>query len=143
MKRHVDDPRLTAYALGELDDAQRAAVEKTLAGSAAARAAVDEIRATAGLLSEALAAEPAAMLTDVQRAALAAGRRADAAFDARRAAALRRVRRLRWVWSLSAVLETAQAALGADAYGSRAEFLELVRRAQALKAPAPEIPAGR
>jgi secreted protein with Ig-like and vWFA domain len=53
-----DDPRLTAYALGELSGAERAEVEVALAGDPAARAAVDEIRALAAQLEGALAEEP-------------------------------------------------------------------------------------
>jgi Ca-activated chloride channel family protein len=53
-----DDPRLTAYALGELegDDAARMAV--AVAADPALRAAVEEIRATAGWVTAALEAEP-------------------------------------------------------------------------------------
>jgi hypothetical protein len=52
-----DDSRLTAYVLGELDAHGRAAVEAAIAASAQARATVAEIRATAGLLESAFAAE--------------------------------------------------------------------------------------
>ena len=54
-----DDPRLTAYALGELDAADRAEVEALLADSPEARRFVEEIRATARLLTEQLHQEPA------------------------------------------------------------------------------------
>lgn len=59
-----DDPRLTAYALGELDAAEHAEIEAWLARDATARAAVAEIRATTATLGAALAweagtAEPA------------------------------------------------------------------------------------
>ncbi len=57
-----DDPRLTAYALGELEGAERAAVEAALRDDPAVRAVVEEIRATAALLSSALAEEAAADL---------------------------------------------------------------------------------
>jgi secreted protein with Ig-like and vWFA domain len=53
-----DDPRLTAYALGELTGDERAAVEIALRENPALRVAVDEIRATASLLQSALADEP-------------------------------------------------------------------------------------
>ncbi len=52
-----EDPLLTAYALGELEDPERAAVEAALAANPALRAAVAEIRATAAQLETALAAE--------------------------------------------------------------------------------------
>ena len=42
-----DDPRLTAYALGELDDAERSAIEVLLAESPESRQFVEDIRATA------------------------------------------------------------------------------------------------
>ena len=54
-----DDPKLTAYALGELEGEERAAVEAALRDDPAARAAVEEIRATAGRLQAALASEAA------------------------------------------------------------------------------------
>ncbi|MCE9637687.1 MAG: von Willebrand factor type A domain-containing protein [Planctomycetes bacterium] len=67
----ADDPRLTAYALGELDGdsnaAARAEVEAILARDPAARAFVDETRALGGLLRDEFAAAPAATLTDAQR----------------------------------------------------------------------------
>ncbi len=50
----VNDWRLTAYALGELDDlndADRDAVAAAIENSPAARAAVAEIRATASVLT--------------------------------------------------------------------------------------------
>jgi len=54
-----DDPKLTAYALGEIEDAaERAVIEAALRDDPAARAIVDEIRATAAQLEAALAAEP-------------------------------------------------------------------------------------
>ena len=53
----ADDPRLTAYALGELEGAERAAFEAELSGDAAAQAAAGEIRAMEGRLRTALAQE--------------------------------------------------------------------------------------
>ncbi|MGQ0552384.1 MAG: YfbK domain-containing protein [Planctomycetota bacterium] len=59
-----DDPRLTAFALGELSGeelaADRAAIEALLARDPAARAAVDQVRELAGELTRELAAEVAA-----------------------------------------------------------------------------------
>jgi Ca-activated chloride channel family protein len=57
-KLFPDDPRLTAYALGELEGDEHAAVEAALQTDATARAAVEEIRATARQLEAALASEP-------------------------------------------------------------------------------------
>lgn len=68
----LNDPRLTAYALGELTEAERGAVETALAESPGAREAVDEIRATAESLETALRSEPLPRLATEQRAAITA-----------------------------------------------------------------------
>ena len=52
-----DDPQLTAYALGELDGDERAAVEQALRDNPAAQAAVATLRATALQLEQAFAHE--------------------------------------------------------------------------------------
>ena len=52
-----DDPRLTAYALGELEGEERAIVEAAVRGDPALQTAVDAIRATARSIETALAAE--------------------------------------------------------------------------------------
>lgn len=49
-----DDPRLTAYALGELEGDERAEVEAAVCAHPALRAHVDEIRALAGQIEDAL-----------------------------------------------------------------------------------------
>ena len=54
-----DDPRLTAYALGELEGEERAQVEAAVRGDPALESAVDAIRATARSIESALAAEAA------------------------------------------------------------------------------------
>ncbi|WP_415908635.1 YfbK domain-containing protein [Oleiharenicola sp. Vm1] len=54
-----DDPRLTAYALGEMEPAERAEFEQWLRQHPDAQRAVEDIRATAALLGTALAEEPA------------------------------------------------------------------------------------
>ena len=69
-----DDPRLTAYALGELEGDERAAMEAALRDDPALQAAVDEIRATVAQLESALATEP--MVTEaseLSHAAIIAG----------------------------------------------------------------------
>lgn len=53
-----EDPKLTAYALGELDADDCAAVEAALRNDPAAQAAVEEIRALSSRLEDALANEP-------------------------------------------------------------------------------------
>ena len=49
-----NDPRLTAFVLGELDPAEHAAVETMLGESADCRQAVEEIRLTVGWLTSQL-----------------------------------------------------------------------------------------
>ncbi len=49
-----NDPRLTAYALGELDSSERESVENLLKESDEARQAVEEIRLTVGWLAREL-----------------------------------------------------------------------------------------
>lgn len=54
-----DDPRLTAFALGELDDpAERAAIAAAVAADPVLQAAVDDIRRVASELETCFAAEP-------------------------------------------------------------------------------------
>lgn len=67
-----DDPRLTAYALGELDAAERQAIEAALAQDERARHVVDEVRALARLLSDQLHTEPRIGLTEAQRSSILA-----------------------------------------------------------------------
>ena len=57
MNINPDDPKWTAYVLGELSDADRARVEKELESSAVAREIVEEIRLATGLLRQELAKE--------------------------------------------------------------------------------------
>src|SRR3954471_3415496 len=52
-----DDPRLTAYALGEITGDERAAIEGALRENPALRALVDDIRTTTAQIEAALAAE--------------------------------------------------------------------------------------
>jgi Ca-activated chloride channel family protein len=67
----MDDPRLTAYALGELEGEEKAAIEQRLAADAEARALVAEIRAAAALLEgELAAAAPESRLAASRRAAV-------------------------------------------------------------------------
>ena len=65
-----DDPRLTAFVLGEFDDVDRDAVEQLLESSPEARAFVDDLQDTIGVLRDELSGEPAPALTDAQRTAL-------------------------------------------------------------------------
>jgi len=71
MSKPFDDPRLTAYALGEMDPAEREAFEAELVDNPEAQRQVEQIRRLADELTAQLAAEPAAELTDPQRQAVA------------------------------------------------------------------------
>jgi Ca-activated chloride channel family protein len=62
-----DDPRLTAYALNELDEADRAEIEAFVARDEAARRFVEETRQTAGLIARGLQTAQAPTLTPQQR----------------------------------------------------------------------------
>lgn len=66
MKTNLDDPKLTAYALGELEGEERTAIEALLANSPEARQRVDEIRQTAQKLETELKKESCPVLTTKQ-----------------------------------------------------------------------------
>jgi hypothetical protein len=70
MNLDPNDPKLTAYALGELDAAERSAVESELAASPAARQELEEIREVATMLTEQLKSEPHGGMSDLQRIAI-------------------------------------------------------------------------
>jgi anti-sigma factor RsiW len=70
MSLDPNDPKLTAYALGELDDTERVAIEAELAESADARRTVEEILRTAALLEQELQMEPPLALSEDQRKAI-------------------------------------------------------------------------
>ncbi|MFI5336593.1 MAG: von Willebrand factor type A domain-containing protein [Opitutales bacterium] len=72
-----DDPRLTAYALGEMEAAERIEFEQLLQQDAAARRTVEEIRNLAGTLGSALEGEP------VPAGAIASGQLAAAIIQGR------------------------------------------------------------
>jgi Ca-activated chloride channel family protein len=72
MKIDANDPRWTAYALGEIEDEQeRAEIESILEVSPEMRRLVEEIRSTGNVLSQELKAEPAVDLTSAQRMRIA------------------------------------------------------------------------
>ena len=73
-----NDPRLTAYALGEIDPAEIPAIEAQLAACPESRRAVAEVCATAQLLSAELGREPAPGLDPAHRAAIEGGIRPSA-----------------------------------------------------------------
>ena len=87
-----NDPRLTAYALGELETADREAVDAMLGGDAESRKFVDELRETARLLTEQFKTEATPGLTAEHREAI------HQSIDARPAvlATLPRTSTIRW-----------------------------------------------
>src|SRR5688500_6064867 len=91
-----NDPKWTAYVLGELDEADRASVERLLEASANARALVNELKASASVLAEALAEESPDVLAPGQRAAVRT------AADAGRTSWFVRMP-MQWRWGLGAV----------------------------------------
>jgi Ca-activated chloride channel family protein len=68
MSFNPDDPKWTAYVLGEVSAAERAELEKELEGSAGAREAVEEIRVATSFLKDELAKETGALLPEQRRA---------------------------------------------------------------------------
>ncbi len=68
----ANDPRLTAYALDELDGDDRQAVEALIAEDAESRQFVMDVRATARLLTEHLQHEPSPGLTPIHKEAIEA-----------------------------------------------------------------------
>ena len=74
----TDDPRLTAYAVDEVDAETAAAVERALRDHVSVAAAVEETRDAARLVQAVFAAEATPALRDEQRRAIAeAAARAD------------------------------------------------------------------
>lgn len=66
MRPEIDETLLTAYALGELDARERGRVAAHVEADADARRYVEEIRETAGLITDHLGLEPADGLTALQ-----------------------------------------------------------------------------
>jgi len=62
MKINLDDPKLTAFALGELDEPERSTIAREIAESPEAQRVVDETRELAGMLKKEFAME---LQTDV------------------------------------------------------------------------------
>lgn len=63
----INDPRLTAYVLGELEEVDRQVIENALEDSPELRREVEAIRDGVAILSTGLQAEPCPSLTDDQR----------------------------------------------------------------------------
>ena len=71
MKFDADDPRLTAFALGELDPDEAAPIERALSESPSLQREIDQIRAMAGSLRAQLSVEASPRLTPAQRETIA------------------------------------------------------------------------
>ncbi len=72
MKMNANDPKLTAYVLGEVDEGERSHIEAQLRSSPDLGRAVEEIRQTAAMLTRELQGVPCPVLTDDQRAEIRA-----------------------------------------------------------------------
>ena len=70
MKIDINDPRITAFALGELTGSEAAEIARAMRTDSGIRAAVDEVRETASLLHETLGGGKVQLLTAAQRAAV-------------------------------------------------------------------------
>lgn len=70
MKLLPDDPRLSAYVLGELDAAEMVRVERAAAADPAIRISLNELERTAGMLTDLFGAESEARLRPTQRRAV-------------------------------------------------------------------------
>ena len=67
MKINPDDPRLTAYALGELDSDEQAEIERLIKDLPDCQKAIEEIRETARVLTHEYSQEPDLLLHSAQR----------------------------------------------------------------------------
>ena len=78
MKITPDDPRISAYLLGELGPAEAAEIERAAAADPAIRLSLDEMRRTTAFLDGLFGAGEAALHPAQREAILRAGRDADA-----------------------------------------------------------------
>ena len=117
MKLESNDPILTAFALGELDDARRAEVDSHLQSSPALRAEIQDIRELVAQLTIELQKEPQPGLAQLQRIAIES--------ESRRIH--RQARRIPWTGL--AVAACLVASIGAYLYFHRASPLDALRHA--------------
>ena len=80
MKYELDDPKITAYALGELDNSETAAMEVFLNENEAVRDEVARIREAAQWLTAELGAEAPEGLSELERARIVDQAKADAVY---------------------------------------------------------------
>jgi len=77
MKLHPEDPRLTAYLLGELPTADAMAVERAIAADPALQIAMRELESIQILLTDTLSAQPQTLLPRQRNQILIAARQAE------------------------------------------------------------------
>src|SRR5687768_10409193 len=94
-----NDPKWTAYVLGELDEGERAAVERLLDASEEARALVSELKTMMAALEGALTSDVPQLLTPPQRTAVRMAAEAHGARQERPPAPVW----MQWRWGLGAV----------------------------------------
>src|SRR5688572_13863416 len=137
-----NDPKWTAYVLGELDEADCASVERLLEASAEARALVSELKVAASALDDAIASDSPELLTAAQRAAV---RDAAEAGRARWFAHVPPRLPTRWGWGLGAaaaaiiVAAVVPMQMGQRAPAERSVSLAASNRTDALQPIDPQV----
>lgn len=96
MDQWNDDPRLTAFALGELDPAEAEEIARAVEADPALQRLVEEIRGSAALLEQAFEKEEAPRLEETQRARIV-----EAPARAEPSAPASVVRPRRWRWAVA------------------------------------------
>jgi len=126
MTPNMDDPRWTAYALGELADTDRAELDRLLESSSEARAYLASLREAISLIETELAAAPSPALDDLQR------RRIQSAATT----TTRSSRRRRWVAGSIAAAASALVVLGIGIVHNSTSDAELASGDRAEHEPA-------
>ena len=140
MTLEKDDPKLTAYALGELSPAERAEVEAAIAQDAALRAEVEAIQGLGAALGAALQEEPAPRLAETQRAAIES--RAAGSSGRAPAAQGKGLKLLLWTAVPGALAASLLIAISPAGYGPMAQRVDVTIRGttgHAGGAPAPAM----
>jgi Ca-activated chloride channel family protein len=127
MKIDENDPRVTAFALGELEGSEAKEIEDALAVEPELRRAVEEVRVISERLASELQSEPVASLSEAQRARLR--ERAQGVVPIDRARGRRRL-------VLIAAVTTVAASFGLVMVGSG---LFLAKQAPSVRAEAPAL----
>jgi Ca-activated chloride channel homolog len=104
---NLNDPKLTAYALGELDEPERSAISRAVAESAEAQRIVDEIQALATALKGEFAAEMEKETPVVSSASESALELAQPSKQTEHSRTLTDIRDDPWFWSIARPLAIA------------------------------------